>query len=220
MSPEARRQQFIELGLARLEHVALEQVSIEEIAAEAGVSAGLLFHYFDSKLDFQVALMEEQARIVGDIATPSRAPGDLSEVMPILTETLAAYVDHIVEHRQSLLPILAGVSWSDPRIRDAVKDVREQIVAHFLQYAENIGLTRSREFVLAIHGWIAVVEETMVHWLDEESEFASMTRDEIVAHLATVFIAIASAVGLDLASGAGDRIIDMGPIVDDEPATT
>ncbi|MDF0530343.1 TetR/AcrR family transcriptional regulator [Tsukamurella sp. 8F] len=198
MSPEARRQQFIDLGLARLKNVALEQVSVEEIAAEAGVSAGLLFHYFDSKLDFQVALVEEQARIVGEVATPSRQPEDLSEVMPILTDTLGAYVDHIVENRQSLLPMLAGVSWSEPRIRGAVKGVREQIVAQFLTIADEIGVLRSRRFVLAIHGWIAVVEETMVHWLDEGSDFAGMSRDEIVDHLATVFMAIAGAVGLDL----------------------
>ncbi len=198
MSPEARRQQFIDLGLAKLRYVALEQVSIEDIAAEAGVSAGLLFHYFDSKLDFQVALVEEQARIVGDVALPTREPRDLSEVMPILIETLGGYVDHIVENRQSVLPMLAGVSWSEPRIRAAVKDVREQIVSHFVEYAGNVGIDRSGRFVLAVHGWIAVVEETMVHWLDENSEFASMTRDEIVEHLATMFMALAAAVGVHL----------------------
>lgn len=202
LSPQARRQQFIDLGLLSLKHQALEQVSIEDIASQAGVSAGLLFHYFDSKLDFQVALVEEQARIVGEVATPDRDPEDLTEVMPILSATLGTYVDHIMENRQSLLPMLAGVSWSEPRIRTAVKSVREQIVNQFVNQAENIGIDRSPRFVLAVHGWIAVVEETLVQWLDENAGFAEMTRDQVVDHLATMFVGMAGAVGLDLTSGA------------------
>ncbi|MCA4996871.1 TetR/AcrR family transcriptional regulator [Tsukamurella tyrosinosolvens] len=202
LSPQARRQQFIDLGLLSLKHQALEQVSIEDIASQAGVSAGLLFHYFDSKLDFQVALVEEQARIVGEVATPDRDPEDITDVMPILSATLGTYVDHIMQNRQSLLPMLAGVSWSEPRIRTAVKSVREQIVDHFVSQAENIGIERSPRFVLAVHGWIAVVEETLVQWLDENAGFAAMTRDEVVEHLATMFVGMAGAVGLDLTSGA------------------
>lgn len=200
LSPQARRQQFIDLGLLSLKHQALEQVSIEDIASQAGVSAGLLFHYFDSKLDFQVALVEEQARIVGEIATPEREPEDLAEVMPILNATLGTYVDHIIENRQSLLPMLAGVSWSEPRIRTAVKAVREQIVRHFVDQAGNIGLRASPQFVLAVHGWIAVVEETLVQWLDENAGFAAMTRDDVVDHLVTMFVGMAGAVGIDLMS--------------------
>jgi AcrR family transcriptional regulator len=203
MSPEARRQQFIELGLASLKHQALEQVSVEEIAGAAGVSAGLLFHYFDSKLDFQVALVEEQARIVGEVATPERDPENIAEVMPILASTLGTYVDHIVENRQSLLPMLAGVSWSEPRIRNAVKAVREQIVTQFVRQAEGIGIERSPRFVLAVHGWIAVVEETLVQWLDQNAGFSQMTRDEVVDHLVTMFVGMAGAVGLDLMQFAG-----------------
>ncbi|WP_019200332.1 TetR/AcrR family transcriptional regulator [Tsukamurella sp. 1534] len=203
LSPEARRQQFIELGLQSLKHQALEQVSIEEIASQAGVSAGLLFHYFDSKLDFQVALVEEQARIVGEVATPERDPEDITEVMPILSATLGTYVDHIMEHRQSLLPMLAGVSWSEPRIRTAVKTVREQIVNHFVQQAEAIGIDRSPRFVLAVHGWIAVVEETLVQWLDQNAGFSGMTRDEVVDHLAGMFMGMAGAVGLEIPAGEG-----------------
>ena len=202
LSPQARRQQFIDLGLLSLKHQALEQVSIEDIASQAGVSAGLLFHYFDSKLDFQVALVEEQSRIVGEVATPDRDPEDITDVMPILIATLGTYVDHIMQNRQSLLPMLAGVSWSEPRIRTAVKSVREQIVDHFVSQAENIGIERSPRFVLAVHGWIAVVEETLVQWLDENAGFAAMTRDEVVEHLATMFVGMAGAVGLDLTSGA------------------
>ena len=201
LSPQARRQQIIDLCLLSLKHQALEQVSIEDIASQAGVSAGLLFHYFDSKLDFQVALVEEQARIVGEIATPEREPEDLAEVMPILSATLGTYVDHIMENRQSLLPMLAGVSWSEPRIRTAVKTVREQIVRHFVDQAGNIGVQPSPQFVLAVHGWIAVVEETLVQWLDANAGFAAMTRDEVVDHLATMFVGMAGAVGLDLAAG-------------------
>ena len=68
MSPEARREQLIEFGLAMLRESPIEDVSIDAIADAAGVSRALLFHYFESKQDFHVSLAQTQARQMLDPA--------------------------------------------------------------------------------------------------------------------------------------------------------
>src|SRR3954453_18873370 len=39
-------------GRARLEDKPIQDLSVDEVAAEAGISRGLLFHYFPTKRDF------------------------------------------------------------------------------------------------------------------------------------------------------------------------
>lgn len=57
LSPDERRQQLITLGARMLRERALEDVSISEIAEQAGISRGLLFHYFPTKQDFHLAIV-------------------------------------------------------------------------------------------------------------------------------------------------------------------
>ena len=49
LSPDERRAQLIDLGARMLAERPLEQISVEDIADQAGVSRGLLFHYWRPK---------------------------------------------------------------------------------------------------------------------------------------------------------------------------
>ena len=78
LSPEARRAQLIDLGVEVLATRTLAELSVEEIADRAGISRGLLFHYFDSKHDFRVAVVREVARHMLELPAPdlTALPGD------------------------------------------------------------------------------------------------------------------------------------------------
>ena len=58
MSTDARREQLLASGAELLGRRPYDEVSIEEIAAAAGVSKGLLYHYFPTKQDFLLAALE------------------------------------------------------------------------------------------------------------------------------------------------------------------
>src|SRR5687768_6253474 len=58
---DERRAQLLELGLRLFAERAYDDVSIDDIAEEAGISKGLLYHYFGSKRDFYVATVREAA---------------------------------------------------------------------------------------------------------------------------------------------------------------
>src|SRR3954453_15470285 len=57
LPPDQRREQLVALGLDLLGRTPPEQVSIEAIARAAGISKGLLYHYFPTKSDFVVAVL-------------------------------------------------------------------------------------------------------------------------------------------------------------------
>src|SRR5262245_65848066 len=59
---DARRAQLVQLGLEMLSTRPLDKVAIDDIAAEAGISRGLLFHYFPTKRDYHVAVARAAAQ--------------------------------------------------------------------------------------------------------------------------------------------------------------
>ena len=56
LDPAARRAQLIALGVEMLATRTLDALSVEDIAKQAGISRGLLFHYFASKQEFHTAV--------------------------------------------------------------------------------------------------------------------------------------------------------------------
>src|SRR5437660_12664920 len=72
LDPEERRSQLIELGLRMLSSESPDRVPVDEIAEAAGISRGLLFHYFPTKRDFYVAVAQEAARQLLEPPRPAR----------------------------------------------------------------------------------------------------------------------------------------------------
>src|SRR3954452_5461959 len=91
LSVDERRALLLELGLRLFGDRGLDEVSVEDIAHEAGVSAGLLYHYFGSKREFHHAVTAHamdrlQAVTMTDT---SLSPGDQ------LVSSLAAYLEYL-----------------------------------------------------------------------------------------------------------------------------
>ena len=61
MDPGSRREQLLELGVRLLSTRSLDELSIEMLAEEAGISRGLLYHYFGNKQDFHRAVVRKAA---------------------------------------------------------------------------------------------------------------------------------------------------------------
>ena len=61
MRPDGRREQLLDLGVRLLATRSLDKLSIEMLAEEAGISRGLLYHYFGNKQDFHRAVVRRAA---------------------------------------------------------------------------------------------------------------------------------------------------------------
>ncbi|WP_090969740.1 TetR/AcrR family transcriptional regulator [Nocardioides exalbidus] len=62
LSAQERRRQLVGIGLSKIVEKPIQDLSMDDIAAEAGISRGLLFHYFPTKTDFYLACIAAAGR--------------------------------------------------------------------------------------------------------------------------------------------------------------
>lgn len=179
LDPAQRRAQLISLGVKMLAQRPLEQISVEDIADQAGVSRGLLFHYFSSKHDFHVAIVRENSREMLDKTAPEEPrDGQMSSdsLFDTLRGVLASYVDYVSENRFTYVSLLRGTASGDPDMRAVFEETRTVMADRALVYLPLIGVPRTPQLELAVRGWIAFVEEATITWLRDPKT----TRDELI----------------------------------------
>lgn len=160
LDPAARRAQLVALGLEMLSKRPLDQVVIDEIAAEAGISRGLLFHYFPTKRDFHVAVVQAAA---DDIYARTEPDPELP-VRDRLRHSLEAFVDYVSDNSDAYTSLLRGAAGGDPALRAVLDDSRTRFTARVLAGLGVPDPPPSR-LRLAARGWVAFTEETTVDWL-------------------------------------------------------
>ncbi|MFE9425713.1 TetR/AcrR family transcriptional regulator [Kitasatospora sp. NPDC006697] len=96
-----------------------EQVSMEQVAAAAGVGKGTVFHRFGSRMGLMLALMQERALDLGEAVRsgpPPLGPGAPAR------ERMLAFLDAVVAvvaRNKSLLAALGHAASTTPRPADA-----------------------------------------------------------------------------------------------------
>lgn len=81
--PEEKRQRILNAGFRVFSQNSYKKSPVGEIAAEAGISKSLLFHYFHNKKELYLFLWEEAARLTVEYLTAFRCyeSTDLFEMM-------------------------------------------------------------------------------------------------------------------------------------------
>lgn len=161
---EERRRQLIEIGGELFSERSFDDISIDEIAEAAGISKGLLYHYFPSKRHFYIETIRTAAgrllaQAAGERAASSSDP---------LTAGIDAYLDYVEEHAQGWLMLMQGGIGSDREVRAIVDGTRERFVRRILGgpiQAEQ----PSPALRLAVRGWVGFVEGATIDWLSDRS---------------------------------------------------
>ncbi|MFD0363895.1 TetR/AcrR family transcriptional regulator [Nocardia sp. GCM10030253] len=193
LSPDERRTQLITLGAKMLGERAIEDISITEIAEQAGISRGLLFHYFPTKQDFQLAIVHHANAELLERVAPDRSLG----AFDMLRDSIDRYIAYVSENRTSYLALLRGPASTSPLLVTLVEETRNAIVGIILTEAPvPVDDTDRPRLLLAIRGWIAFVEETTLSWLRDET----ITRDQLVDLLVESLLALALSLSPALAA--------------------
>jgi AcrR family transcriptional regulator len=185
LSREERRAQLVELGVRLVSERSFDGVSTDDVAELAGISRSLLFHYFPTKREFQVAVAEAAATEMLAATEPDLALPPEER----LRQSLAAFVDYVSSRREAFLSLVRGASGADEVLRGVFDRAHAVVASRIL---EGLGITGSPEPLLtvAVRGWIAFVEEAVVVWLVE----GDATRDDLVGLLEQVLVqAVAAA---------------------------
>ncbi|BAW09571.1 transcriptional regulator [Nocardia seriolae] len=180
LSPAERRQQLITLGVEMLRDRDLEDISVTEIADRAGISRGLLFHYFSSTQDFQLAILREANAEFLERTAPDRS----LDLYAMLHDSIDRYIDYVSENSSAYQALLRGPVSTRPEMAELVANARqataERILAEAPIPADDPDQPR---LALAVRGWIAFVEEVVLTWLREKPITREALVDMLVASL-------------------------------------
>jgi AcrR family transcriptional regulator len=156
---DSRRAQLLDLGLRLFGTRAYDEVSIDDIAAAANMSKGLLYHYFGGKRAFYVAVVSDAARRLVAAIEPVR---ELPPPASVLAG-LDAYVRFVEERADAYAALVTGGLGADPQIAAILESTRLEIVGIILT---ELGFDRPRPaYRLALRSWIGGVEAACVDWL-------------------------------------------------------
>ena len=170
LTTDARREQLVALGGEIFSERPFDEVSIDDIAAAAGISKGLLYHYFPSKRDFYVAVVREAA---DEMQVVTDAPADLPAIER-LSAGLDRYLEYVETHARGFATVLRAGIGSDPEVAAIVEEVRSAMAGRIL---DDLALTGPRPpgVRIAVRGWVGFAEAASLEWLERRE----ITRDEL-----------------------------------------
>jgi len=166
---DVRRQQLLELGLELFGKQTYDELSIEDIAARAGVSKGLLYHYFPSKRAFYVAAVEEAARQLSEETDIDRH-GWGSEPDPEgVRAALRAFLEYVTRRRVAYGFLLRGGIGTDPEVAKIIEDTRQALLERMLSRLSRFGARADDPATrLRLRGWLGFLEGSSLDWADRQ----------------------------------------------------
>jgi AcrR family transcriptional regulator len=174
LAPDERRSQLLDLGVRLLATRSLDELSIDLLAEEAGISRGLLYHYFGNKHAFHEAVVRRAA----DDLIAQTAPPAGGEPLERLLASVTAYVDYVLANYEGYLSLIKGAAGGNETLRRIYDEARstlsERIFTEDAQ-GELIADTPHNRFV--VRGWSAMCEELVVSWGRDP---AGVTRQELL----------------------------------------
>lgn len=191
---DARRAQLLALGLQAFSDRPYDEVSIDDIASAAGISKGLLYHYFPTKRDLYLAGLRATAADLIE-RTTAAAETNLAPVERIRAG-LDAYFDHMSSHARPFLALMRGGIGSDPEVALVLESVRAAFVDRLVARSEGTPLAAlvandAPLVMIAVRGWIGCVEAASLEWLARRAPARDAVRDLLVdVLLATMRVAL------------------------------
>ena len=191
LSPEQRRAQLLDLGVQLLSEAGLEELSTDLLAEHAGISRGLLYHYFSNKRDFHLAVLRRMADQVIEITAPTGTGSPLDQMQV----SLEAYVDFVATNRESYLAFVRAAAGGDESYHRIYEDSRRVLTDRifdptYIDFLGSVGLRDDARSRLIVRGWSALVEEMVLSWLERPE---SMTRHQLLRMLTAALPALAAA---------------------------
>jgi AcrR family transcriptional regulator len=162
MGVEERRQQLIGVALELFGRRSPEEVSIDEIAAAAGISRPLVYHYFPGKQGlYEAALRRAADELTDRFTEPHQGPPGAG-----LHRVMACYFDFVDEHGPGFAALMrggpaAGSSTTTAAMIDEVRQAAyEQVLCH-------LGVKDPpARLELVVRSWVSLAESTALLWLD------------------------------------------------------
>ena len=191
MHPDSRREQLLELGVQLLSRRSLDELSIEMLAEEAGISRGLLYHYFGNKQDFHRAVVRKAADDLIEVTAPVQQGDPLER----LARSLDAYVEYVSTNFAGYTSLVRGAAGGNEDLREIYEEARAALTDRIFDVADSDGvldvltLDDTPGVRLMVRGWSAMVEDVVISWVRDDR---GVSREDLLTMLAAALPGVLS----------------------------
>lgn len=163
LEPDARRAHLLAVGTAVFGSKAYDEVQVDQIAQQAGVSRGLLYHYFPSKRAFFAAIVQLGYNEILAVTRPDPALSPAAQ----LQAGLEAYFDYVQSHPHMYRAIFRSAASLESSVQQVVNRNLDQQARRILRAMGGGSAGRSSLSLLAIRAWLAFLIQLVLDWLDQ-----------------------------------------------------
>jgi AcrR family transcriptional regulator len=172
---DARRKQLLRVGVELLRFRTPDEISIEDVARSAGVSRGLLYHYFDDRDAFVLAVLDQASDELRDALRGGR---ELRGRERIAAAT-DAFIGFAEAHAAGFRAVLTG-GVANRKIAALIEQARERDLDAFVAAiatatADPGAARRSNILRAAAHAHMHFMEGAVVRWLTRRE----ITREQL-----------------------------------------
>jgi AcrR family transcriptional regulator len=176
LSTEERREQLLSVGACLFSESPYDDVWIEQVAEIAGVSRGLLYHYFPTKRDFFLAVVERESERM--LQMTAAVPG--VPVREQLTAGLDVFLEYVHTHAHGFRAFHRADAAGDQAVRKvyrrALAEQERQILATLAEDPELGPAVQGRpDLKIAVRGWLAFTTAVCLEWL----RGSDLTREQV-----------------------------------------
>ncbi|MEU5434746.1 TetR/AcrR family transcriptional regulator [Streptomyces sp. NPDC020719] len=186
MGVEERRRQLIGVALELFSHRSPDDVSIDEIAAAAGISRPLVYHYFPGKQSlYEAALRRAADDLAGRFVEPREGP-----LGARLLRVMGRFFDFVEGHGPGFSALMrGGPAASAVGSTSANAMIDEVRHAAYLQILAHLDVQDPpARLELVVRSWVSLAESTALIWLDGRR----IPRAELELQLVHDFAALAA----------------------------
>lgn len=160
LSPEDRRNELLALGAKVFGQRPYDEVRIDEIAAQAGVSRALMYHYFPDKRAFFAAVVRTETERLFDATNTPPEPGQ--SLFDQARSGVLAYLRFDERNPHGAWAAYVGVGRTDPVLR-GIEDIDtdrqvDRIMTRIATLAE-LDPKVERDLRVTVYGWLAFTVE-------------------------------------------------------------
>ncbi|MFI9648133.1 TetR/AcrR family transcriptional regulator [Streptomyces sp. NPDC052040] len=176
LSTGERREQLLTVGARLFSENPYDEVWIEQVAEIAGVSRGLLYHYFPTKRDFFTAVVERESERL--LRMTEAVPG--IPVRDQLAASLDTFLAQVEEHAHGFRAFHRADAAGDQTVRRVYRRSlaaqERQILAALAgdpEFGPAVG--ERPELRIAVRGWLAFTTAVCLEWL----RGADLSREQV-----------------------------------------
>jgi AcrR family transcriptional regulator len=174
---DERRRRLLELGARLFTEHAYDELSMAQVARQAGISKALLYHYFPSKQDYFLATVGEAAEELRRRTEPDPSLPPAEQLRVALDGWLG-----LIEENARAYVKLMETAGSVPEIRALIAGIREATAERILDGLAP-GAAVARTARTAVRAWLWFMDGACLDWVEHGGYSRNELRELLLAAL-------------------------------------